>query len=352
MSSDPNLVGTSDELLTDLLRSVSRSFYLTLRILPAPVRRPISIAYLLARASDTIADTELIDARKRVESLTQFDQAIQAVERSPCDFGDYLSHQNKGSERELLQRCDEALSLLDTVDTEDRASIRNVLKTIISGQRLDLERFRDASHDRVICLQLAEDTDDYTYRVAGCVGEFWTKVCFKHLAPKRKDSMDQLVQLGIRFGKGLQLVNILRDFQEDLQQGRCYLPAEKLAAAGLDITEITSPDRTPQFSSIYQDYVSIARAHLKAGWEYTNLLPWSWIRLRLACAWPILLGVKTLDLLPADSPLGAANKPKVSRSEVKKIIAKSILLYPFQRLWQRLPGDTLAESRSESVARN
>ena len=46
-----------NELLTATLKDVSRSFYLTLRVLPARIRTPIGLAYLLARTSDTVADT-------------------------------------------------------------------------------------------------------------------------------------------------------------------------------------------------------------------------------------------------------------------------------------------------------
>ena len=49
-----------------LLQSVSRSFYLTLRILPAAVRPQIGLAYLLARTTDTIADTELVSLEQRL----------------------------------------------------------------------------------------------------------------------------------------------------------------------------------------------------------------------------------------------------------------------------------------------
>ena len=49
----------TQELLTDLLKGVSRSFYLTLRVLPGRIRPQIGLAYLLARATDTLADTEV-----------------------------------------------------------------------------------------------------------------------------------------------------------------------------------------------------------------------------------------------------------------------------------------------------
>jgi len=57
------------DLLGSLLKNVSRSFYLTLRVLPLGLREPIGLAYLLARAADTIADTSLIPPARRLELL-------------------------------------------------------------------------------------------------------------------------------------------------------------------------------------------------------------------------------------------------------------------------------------------
>ena len=45
-----------DRLLKDVLKGVSRSFYLTLRVLPKNLRAPIGLAYLLARTADTLTD--------------------------------------------------------------------------------------------------------------------------------------------------------------------------------------------------------------------------------------------------------------------------------------------------------
>src|SRR5438876_11928465 len=59
----------ADDLLGDLLRQVSRSFYLSLAILPRPLREPIGLAYLLARAAATVADTRLIVREDRVRHV-------------------------------------------------------------------------------------------------------------------------------------------------------------------------------------------------------------------------------------------------------------------------------------------
>src|ERR1035438_5358813 len=77
----------SEELLGDLLKQVSRSFYLTLRVLPAKIRPQIGLAYLLARTTDTIADTELVALEQRLEALRQLRERIQGRSDAPLDFG-------------------------------------------------------------------------------------------------------------------------------------------------------------------------------------------------------------------------------------------------------------------------
>ena len=108
-----------------------------------------------------------------------------------------------------------------------------MLDIITGGQELDLERFAGASAENIIALKSAIELDDYTYRVAGCVGEFWTQMCRAHLFPHAELEDAQLFGDSIRFGKGLQLVNILRDLPADLHKGRCYLPSLELDQAGL-----------------------------------------------------------------------------------------------------------------------
>ena len=68
----------TDELLGPILRDVSRAFYLTLRVLPGEVRQSIGLFYLLARTTDTIADTELIPADKRMLKLRQYRDRVRS----------------------------------------------------------------------------------------------------------------------------------------------------------------------------------------------------------------------------------------------------------------------------------
>lgn len=324
------------KLLTALLRDVSRSFYLTLRVLPSEVREQIGIAYLLARAADTIADTELVPTPKRFKALRDLRLHIRENSAQPLNLDALLTQQDDEAEEVLLTRIDEALAVLGEQDVSDQHLIIEVLMTIISGQELDLQRFAAASEKCIVSLRNDGELNDYTQRVAGCVGEFWTKICRSHLFPTAAMDEPWLLAQAVRFGKGLQLVNILRDLPRDLRQGRCYLPADRLAEINLTPAELLDPANAPRLRPLYDHYLAQAEAHLVAGWEYTNALPANQTRLRIACAWPILIGMKTLEKLREGNPLDPAVRLKATRGEVRWLIVKSVLLAPFKEDWQRL----------------
>ena len=83
----------SADLLTDLLKNVSRSFYLTLRILPGAVRPQIGLAYLLARATDTVADTEIVGVEQRLEALHRLRARILGESSAALNFGEFARPQ-------------------------------------------------------------------------------------------------------------------------------------------------------------------------------------------------------------------------------------------------------------------
>jgi farnesyl-diphosphate farnesyltransferase len=323
-------------LLKTLLRDVSRSFYLTLRVLPPAVRSQIGLAYLLARTTDTIADTEIIPVAERLQALQQLGERIQGTHRVPLNFERFAAHQNSSAEELLLGRVEDALTTLSLFTYSDQERVREVLQTITSGQELDLRRFADASAANIVALKVDEELDDYTYRVAGCVGEFWTKICCGHVFSHVPLDKDFLLANGIRFGKGLQLINILRDLPRDLKQGRCYLPTSRLSACGLVPKDLLIPANERALRPVYHAYLAQAEAHLTAGWEYTNALPWRFVRVRLACAWPILIGLQTIRKLRQANVLDPEQRIKVSRQEVRSVIWRTIWRYPQPSSWRRL----------------
>jgi farnesyl-diphosphate farnesyltransferase len=187
-----------------------------------------------------------------------------------------------------------------------------------------------------VALESASDLEDYTYRVAGCVGEFWTKVCFANLDLHCDRSEAEMSKLGIGFGRGLQLINILRDLPRDLRQGRCYLPSTELATAGLEPSDLLEMGREQALRPTYGRWLDLARGHLQEGWTYANAFHRKYARLRVSCALPVLIGMRTLKLLEEGSILDPDRRIKVPRGDVQSLILAAFLLHPIPRLWRRL----------------
>ncbi len=127
--------------MNNLLKATSRSFYLTLRVLPGSIRPQIGLAYLLARTTDTIADTEIVPLAQRLEALQKLRERILGQNSTPLSFGEFAKQQASSAERVLLEKVEDALAPLDSLLPADLKLVRTVLTTITSGQELDLKRF-------------------------------------------------------------------------------------------------------------------------------------------------------------------------------------------------------------------
>jgi farnesyl-diphosphate farnesyltransferase len=303
----------------DLLRSVSRSFYVSIRVLPRALREPVALAYLLARTTDTIADTNAIDVDLRIAMLDALASAIQgAAGTIAADLRrDFAPQQKNESEKKLIESVEVSLSNLQAMPTQDRAESRATLATITRGQRLDLLRWRDGA----AALAKADELREYIYLVAGCVGEFWTRLCFRKVERFAYRPESEMLDLGQRYGAGLQLVNILRDAGNDLRAGRCYFPEEELREAGVDRTELSNAPAA--FLPIYQCWIAEARSGLDAGLEYSIAV--NPPRVRIATVLPALIGVRTLSLLEQRGLEALRERVKVPRAEVREMIASAAI---------------------------
>ena len=128
-------------------------------------------------------------------------------------------------------------------------------------------------------------------------------------------------ELGVQYGKGLQLINILRDAGADLRDGRCYLPASELHSLGLTPEKVL---RNPaRVEPIMRTWLEKAKRGLGAGIDYACAVHPR--RIRFATALPALIGVRTLALLREAGPEVFARKIKISRTEIRQIISSTAL---------------------------
>ncbi len=316
------------DLPSDLLKRVSRSFYLSLAVLPRSVRAPVGLAYLFARAADTIADTRLISREERLRHL----EALRADlrEEAPSHLAGIISActgpNPHAGERDLLRRLPDCFRRYQELDKADRDRVCRILFTITEGMRFDLSTFPGEDDRRLVALETREELDRYTYLVAGCVGEFWTEIHAAH-RPRLAAAWDvpAMKQQGVRFGKGLQMTNVLRDLPRDLKNGRCYLPREDLSRLGLEPKGLLDPGAIPKVRPLITELLSLTLEHYAVGWAYTLAIPRAEWRMRLACSWPLLIGLRTLGLVgECPNLLDPGQTIKIPRSTVYGILSRSL----------------------------
>jgi farnesyl-diphosphate farnesyltransferase len=190
-----------------------------------------------------------------------------------------------------------------------------------------LEHFPPGMATQVGALETRADLDRYTYMNAGCVGEFWTDMVVAHRPGCAGWDLPRMQARGASFGQGLQLVNVLRDIPGDLRIGRCYLPRVELERLGLAPQDLLSPATLPRVRPLLDALIDEALARLDEGRAYTLAVPRREARLRLACLWPLLIGLGTLARLRrAENLLDPAVTVKVPRAEVRRLLARSLAL--------------------------
>ena len=281
-----------------LLRAHARTFALTLRILPRALRGPLGIAYLLARASDTIADAPGISRERRLALLGQLDAAL-AAERLQV-WNPVLAPGEISLEEERLITA--LPRLLESFgDAQEKGEILRLWRTILQGQLFDLQRFGPGAAPLT-----GEELEFYCGLVAGSVGAAWTRLIARHSPRTLLRSTEEMIPLGIAYGKGLQLVNILRDRAEDLALGRAYVREEDL----------------PELFTRAEEW-------LRSGERYlAGLRPG---RILMASSLPLDLACPTLDLIKKHPEL---LRTKLLRGRVRRILLRSVA-----SLWLPRPAD-------------
>ena len=312
-----------NDKIDNLLKSTSRSFYPTLKYLPKKVRGQIGLLYLLARVADTIADSKHGDTEELLRLLRSYNDVAQGKSNKLPDFSSLAEIQDNPHEAELLRNVEYVVEGLVVYPEEDRERMLECLDIIVSGQILDLERFGPANEGgNISALNDNLELDDYTFRVAGCVGVFWTKMSLAHIISIPPEQEKEFFEKGVRFGKALQMINILRDIPEDLRFGRCYIPRQELDKHGMKPDDLLTPNNIGKFRPLYDEYLDLTNEHLDAAIEYIKMLPETQFRLKASCMLPVLIGQRTVTLLRDGNILDSADRIKVTRDEIKSYARK------------------------------
>ncbi len=285
---------STENRYSEILKETSRAFYLSLAVLPAGAREPLSLAYLLARAADTVADSSTDRTEERAPTLRLMQRSLRSADNDVSSKLE-LFHPEKEGEQKLLDVYPRVAQLLQESDLTIKGPIQTVVDTLIEGMLWDQELFHQ--HTRREGLS-SEELERYTFLVAGCVGPFWSQICA--LSDPQLSHLTSQDEMAVEFGKALQWVNILRDAPQDQRESRFYLPA-------LESSELSDA------------FVRGSRRALSAfdsACRYPLLFPLFYVRHRLAVFLPLALGLRTLEKLFLSGGPRHGERIKVSRGEV------------------------------------
>jgi farnesyl-diphosphate farnesyltransferase len=242
--------GNHPARLQPLLQKTSRTFALSIPLLPEPLRTEVATAYLLFRIIDTFEDAKRWDAARRVKALGLFVRLIESDDAQesremtaewladpPLDNPAYL---------ELLAATPEVIGWHRSLAPAASEQLRRHVARSARGMIGIVER-TDASGS--LRLRTLQDLRDYCFVVAGIVGQMLTELFILQL-PSLSSVASELQARAVEFGEALQLVNILKDSRSDEQEGRVYLPSEASLA----------------------EVFMLARSDLRRATEYTELL--------------------------------------------------------------------------------
>lgn len=211
--------------LEELLVKTSRTFALTIPLLPEPTRSEVTVAYLLFRVADTLEDATSWPASRKEEELEAFGALLadptpaHAAARSdrwaadpPLRHPGYL---------ELLVELPRVLRAAAELRPEAGRRIFSYTRRTTAAMRGFVVRERDGA----LRLRDVADLKEYCYAVAGIVGELLTEL-FLLERPALAPVAAELRREAPEFGEALQLVNILKDSSADSSEGRHFLPRE------------------------------------------------------------------------------------------------------------------------------
>lgn len=209
--------------LEDLLEKTSRTFALSIPVLPEPTRRQVMIAYLLFRIADTFEDAAHWPPALRIEALGEFRDLLgdfsreKAVRLSSKWTGAGASPH--AGYRQLVAETPFVFDAFLLLDPDAVASVRDHVARSSEGMAKFVARTGVGS----LVLNDMIDLRAYCYSVAGIVGEMLSEL-FLLKRPALLAIAPYLRERASTFGEALQLVNILKDADEDEKEGRSFLP--------------------------------------------------------------------------------------------------------------------------------
>ena len=309
------------------LKEVSRTFYPSIKILSKDLHFYVGHSYLICRLLDTLEDAYDITVEKKKEAIHQAVISIRDHSYFPKNnntFAEIAATSDiKPFEKVILENAFEVFECIDTFPDVVRSDIRAWTTEMAEG----MKKYSFGSDNPKVQLSTMYELEEYTYYVAGTVGELLSRLFTRDHFNIPKERCDIMFANGVAFGKALQYVNIIKDSREDFTEGRCFIPADLLKKHGLELSEFFKNDKKDEIKAVYGELIRRAEDHLQAAIKYVEAVPLRLWRIRLFCIWPVALACATLNGIKRDLDdfIKTNNSYKITRKEVKRILLRGYI---------------------------
>lgn len=280
-----------------LTREVSRTFALTIPLLPRPLIGVVSDAYLICRILDTIEDeTDLpyeeqkVWVERYIDVIAERgDAALFATELAP-----HIAKSVAPAELKLLKSLPSIIQRMRGYKPLCVEAIGRCVRIMGTGM-LTFQRMKSMKGVKDLAA-----LDEYCYYVAGVVGEMLTDL-FASVSKGVMETKEQLMELAISFGQGLQMTNIIKDDIGDMERLKMrWIPEEFQSEGGI------------------KELIGLAKLHLNRAIDYILLIPKRDLGIRHFCLSTTMMALLTLRKLGSKSP-----ERKISKRSVMALIPLS-----------------------------
>ncbi len=273
-----------------ILGSVSRTFALTIPLLPPAIEVVVGNTYLLCRIVDTIEDAANLQPETKQHLSKLFLDAVlekSSVQSFVESCLRALHGYGNPDELDLIAHTPTVLRILHTCTLQDQAAVSRCVSIMSEG----MSRFHGKQSQ--IGLKDLKEFEEYCYVVAGVVGELLTTIFSNHSSEFARNFQGQ-ENLALDFGQALQMTNILKDSPEDRARGVSWKPA--------GMTQL--------------DLLRIAHIKLEASMKYILRIPKKDIGIRRFCFLAFGLAVMTLSKIAQREQFNNKDEVKLSRKTV------------------------------------
>ncbi len=299
-----------------LLKNTARTLYLSAKFMPKDMGKLFSCAYLICRAADSIADTELVELNKRITLIHNYPKMVESGDKELIEDFKQAIPQKKGlheDERLLLENIDLCLDAFNKLNTAEKEMVMRSVNAVCKAMEWDLSYFPAAESGLIKATPNTTDTELYCEHMGGEPGIFWAKLLLKG-----KDN-PRFIELGKRIGMALQITNILRDMPNDIKIGRIYLPITDLIAKEIMPQDLLQKKTYKKLKPIVFKWIKWGAENINCAAEFMQMIPrWRFFD-RATVAWPVIWSLDTFILL-------ASSKNLLDKNKLQKIPKKKIYL--------------------------